>query len=170
MNGRIRVLDAVIVVALLSLLALNGFMVYRSLQLSAQPYALGRPLLYQAQDSKQKVIYVTGTGKASARPDIAVIYLAVKTQAEAASKAQSDNAATMSSVLEALKGSGVAESDLETTSYTLEPIMTYPENGTPRIVGYLCRNSIAVTVRDVGKAGAVIDAAVGAGANEVGSI
>ena len=141
-----KVVNGVIVVALLALLALNGFLIYRSFTPMAQPSIFRESPLNTSQNTKQKTISVTGTGTVATRPDIAVIYVAVKTQADTASQAQSDNAAIMTSVLDALKRNGIAESDIETTSYTLEPITTYPDKETPKIAGYLCRNSIAVTV------------------------
>ncbi|WP_455367652.1 SIMPL domain-containing protein [[Eubacterium] cellulosolvens] len=171
MNSNSRVLNGVIVVALLALLALNGYLIYQSISAPMPPYTYTPSPTSSTQEPKQKIIRISGTGEASATPDIAVIYLAVKTQEETAAKAQSENAEIMTAVLAALKQEGIDESHIETLSYSLEPVTTYPDRGEePRIVGYMCRNSIAVSVNDVSRAGGIVDVAVGAGINEVNSI
>ncbi len=170
-NEKGQIANVVLVVALLAILAMNGFLIYKSLAPTApQPYVLKETTSSPQENTKQKIITVSGTGQAAAKPNIAAIYLGVRTQAETATKAQSDNAALMNAVFDALKKNGISDSDIETTSYTLEPLMTYPEKETPRIVGYVCQNNIAVTVKDISRAGETIDIAVEAGANQVNSI
>lgn len=170
MNSNGRVLNRVIVVALLALLALNGYLIYQSISTPTQPHPYTASPTSSTQEPEQKIIRISGTGEASARPDIAVIYLGVKTQEETATSAQSENARIMTTVLAALKQEGIDESQIETISYSLEPVTTYPDREEPKIVGYTCRNSIAVSVNDVSRAGGIVDIAVGAGVNEVNSI
>ncbi len=162
----------VLTVALVVLIAMNGLILYQSLTPdSSQPYLPYQDSTNRQQNTKQKIISVSGIGVAAGEPNTAVLYLGVKTQAETASKAQNDNAVTMNNVLEALKSLGITESEIETTIYTLSPITIYPDRDKPpKIVGYFCRNNIAVMVEDVTKAGQIIDATVKAGANEVNSI
>jgi uncharacterized protein YggE len=162
----------VLTVAVVVLIALNGFILYQSLTLaSSQPYLPYQNTMTPQQTTEQKLIMVSGIGVAAGDPDTAVLILGVKTQAETASKAQNDNAVTMNTILEALKNLGILDSEIETTFYSLSPITIYPDRDeAPKIVGYFCRNTIAVTVEDVSKAGHIIDAAVEAGANEVNSI
>jgi uncharacterized protein YggE len=170
MNDK-KTFNVIFAVALLVLLIANAFLIYRSLTYS-QPYALKQDsAVFQQESIKQKIILVSGTGEATAKPSIAVIYLGVRTQAETAEKAQNDNSALMNNVLNTLKRDGITESDIETTSYRLEPVTVYPERDEPpKITGYVCRNNIAVTVGDITKSGRIIDIAVDAGANEVQSI
>jgi len=85
----------------------------------------------------------------------------VKAVREAGAKAMTD-------VIAALKGLGVADADIKTTDISL-----YPQygNGSPqKIVGYQMNEQVLVTVRDLDKAGDVVDAATAQGANAVNGI
>jgi uncharacterized protein YggE len=73
----------------------------------------------------------------------------------------------MAAVLAALSARGVAKRDLRTALLSLSPVTDYsPETG-PRVTGYQAANSVAVTVRDLAQAGALIDAALAAGATSM---
>ena len=70
----------------------------------------------------------------------------------------------MAKVIAAIKGQGIAAADVRTEVVSLSP--RYSQNG-ESIVGYQAANSVSATIRNLDKAGAVIDAAVEAGANQV---
>jgi uncharacterized protein YggE len=126
---------------------------------------VSQPLEEHAQE---RTIRVTGFGVASSTSDTAYITLAVETIAETAHEAQTLNADKMSRVISALKDKGIAEDDMETTGYYLNPNYDY-ESKPPRIVGYTCRNELRVTV-EIKRAGMIIDTAVEAGANQIAYI
>ena len=129
------------------------------------------PQQYTEQIEQQlKTISVTGTGVVKAKPDRAVISLSVVTQADTAERALSENAEKMDSVIKAVRAAGILENQTETSAYSLNPVWEYPEEGSPRIVGYTCSNTIRVTVKDLNKVGKIIDTAVTAGANQVSSL
>jgi uncharacterized protein YggE len=166
-----NMLNVVLTVALIAILAMNGFLIYRMYATaSPQPYTLKLNSASQPLNTELRVIHVSGTGTASAKPNMAVIYLGIKTQTDTADKAQRDNAELMNKVLDALKAQGIPESDIETVSYWLTPLTTYPNGEEPKIVGYRCCNNIAVTVKDVSQTGKIIDVAVQSGVNEVSNI
>lgn len=73
----------------------------------------------------------------------------------------------MNNVIEALKKTGVSKDDMKTEQYSLQP--KYDRDG-QRIIGYECRNNLRVTWRKVDEVGVVLDTAVKAGANTVGSV
>jgi uncharacterized protein YggE len=78
----------------------------------------------------------------------------------------------MSAVLQALKASGVAEKDIQTSRLSLQP-QSAPikgNNGPMQIVGYRASNRVTVTVRDVTKVANAIDALVSSGANDISGI
>jgi uncharacterized protein YggE len=116
-----------------------------------------------------KTLQVTGEGTVSAIPDEALLFLAVQTQATSATQAGSENAATMSSVMDALVGVGIGKSAIQTVSYSLTPIHENKQDQTtpPRIVGYAVQNAIQVTITDFSLVGKALDAAIGAGVNQV---
>jgi uncharacterized protein YggE len=132
--------------------------------------ATSRPFTIQTgnQPSQLKTIQVTGQGMVSATPDQAILLLAVQTQATSATKASSDNAAAMSSVMDALVSAGISKSAIQTVSYSLTPVYENKQDQTaPRVLGYLARNAIQVTITDFSIVGKVLDAAISAGVNEV---
>ncbi|MEM2122664.1 MAG: SIMPL domain-containing protein [Candidatus Bathyarchaeia archaeon] len=118
--------------------------------------------------AEEHTIIVSGFGVASSASDMAYITLAVETVAETASEAQTLNAEKMSSVISALREKGIAEGDMETTGYYLNPNYNF-ESKPPRIVGYTCRNELRVTV-EISRTGLIIDTAVEAGANQIAYI
>lgn len=132
----------------------------------------GTPVLQDTGQAEQqmKTISVTGTGVVKARPDRVVLSLSVVTQADTAEEAVSENADKMDRVVKAVRNMGILENQTETSAYSLSPIWEYPKEGSPRIVGYTCSNTIRVTVKNLNKVGEVIDVAVAAGANQVSSI
>lgn len=116
-------------------------------------------------------ITVSGQAKATAAPDRARVTLGVDADAATARAAQKAAAERMNSVFTAMRGAGLAEHDLKTLSVTLEPIREFdPKNGGERLRGYRASNRIQLTLVDPGTAGAIIDSAVAAGANEVAEI
>ncbi len=133
-----------------------------------------RPLVIRTggDNVAAKTLQVTGTGIVSAAPEQAVLFLAVQTQSASAAQASADNAAVMTTIIQALTSVGVDKNSIETISYTLSPIYeNNPNQSMPsKIVGYAARNAIQVTVTDLGKVGKVLDAAVSAGANDVQGI
>jgi len=127
-------------------------------------------LQYEQVEQQVKTISVTGTGVVKAKPDRAVISLSVVTQADTAEKAVSENADKMDRVVKAVRAMGILENQTETSAYSLSPVLEYPKEDSPRIVGYTCSNTVRVTVKDLNKVGGIIDAAVAAGANQVSSL
>jgi uncharacterized protein YggE len=113
---------------------------------------------------------LSASGEVKAAPDMATITLGVDTSAGSAAQAMSANAERMARVIATLKGAGVAERDLRTSALSLSPQTVYEEGHAPRLTGYQASNQLTVTIRDLGRIGAVADAVVAAGATNVGAI
>lgn len=114
-------------------------------------------------------ITVVGTGSAKAVPDVTEWSFGVRSEADSASAAMSENAAATRRVIDALRAAGVDRDDLRTEQVSLYPRMSedgHTEGG-QGVLGYTASNTVHVTVKGVERAGAVVDAAVEAGANEV---
>jgi len=130
----------------------------------------GLPTLYsdvsQGTDTNLKTISLTGSGSASAQADQAMVNLGVETTSEEASEAISANAEKMTEVIAAIMALGVSEDDIVTTSYSVYPQYDWTESG--RVFkGYTVTNMVQVTIKDLDIVGDVIDAAAGAGANQI---
>ena len=108
-------------------------------------------------------ITVTGNGTVDATPDQASFNFGVTTQASTAADALRRNSQRARAIVAALKHAGVDAPDIQTTDVSLWPQTR--ANGT-QIVGYTASDSVNVTAA-LAKAGDVVDAAVGAGANNV---
>lgn len=113
------------------------------------------------------VLDVTTTGRVSRTPDLATITAGVVTQAPVAATALSENAQRMDAVIKALKAAGLAARDLSTSNVALSPQYRYQDGKPPVITGYQASNSVAIRFRDIARAGAVLDALVRAGANQI---
>jgi uncharacterized protein YggE len=113
-------------------------------------------------------IAVTGEGQVSAAPDQALVNLGVQTEAPSAQAAMQANSQAIAAVIAAVQGTGVPAANIRTVGVNVSPVMApaRPGEGTPpQTVGYRATNTINVTVDDVSRAGAVLDAGIGAGAN-----
>ncbi|MDT7543321.1 MAG: uncharacterized protein QOE33_3225 [Acidobacteriota bacterium] len=115
-------------------------------------------------------VVVTGDSLVRSRPDTANITVAVITQEPTALAAQAENARKTDAVVRAVKSAMGAGAEVETSGYSLQPQYTYRQNEQPLIQGYQARNGVNVTLGDLTRVGAVIDAATTAGANNVDSL
>lgn len=112
-------------------------------------------------------VVVTGDATARAKPDTALVTVAVVTQAQTALAAQAENARKTDAVVRAVKDAAGAGAEIETSGYNLQPQYVYRQNESPTIQGYQARNAVNVTLSDLARVGGVIDAATTAGANNV---
>jgi uncharacterized protein YggE len=120
------------------------------------------------------VVAITGTqldivarGKTTRVPDVATISAGVVTQAADAATAMRDNAARISRVVAALERAGVAERDIQTSTISLSPQYRYKDGEAPQIMGYQANNTVSVRFRDIARSGAILDALVREGANQI---
>lgn len=110
---------------------------------------------------------VVATGEVKRVPDIAHISAGVVTQARTATAAISQNAQQMNRVIAALKRAGIAERDIQTSSINLNPEYRYTENQPPALTGYRAGNEVTVRFRNIAETGAILDALVAEGANQI---
>lgn len=121
---------------------------------------VGRPEAARGDVASPDTVTTTGHGVVTVVPDEASVSAGVHTQAETAAAALAQNAKLMSAVIAALKAAG--GSNLQTQQVSL-----YPQtNDRNQVTGYVADNSVSAEAKIAG-AGALIDAAVAAGANNV---
>ncbi len=118
---------------------------------------------HAAGTTATKTITVTGDGSVTTVPDQAGFDFTVDTRAATAKAALAQNAAAAAAVAAALKNAGVADADIQTSQVSLSPQTN--QDGT-QIIGYTASNSVSVKTT-IAKAGSIVDAAVGAGADGV---
>jgi len=137
---------------------------------SLRPLAESDSAVLQTDSRTLTKVLVSGDSIIQAQPDTAILTISVVTQARAALDAQQQNANKSDAVVRALKSAVGAGAEIKTSGYSLQPQRVYKENQPPTITGYEARNSVTVTLSDLTKVGAVIDAASQAGANDVAGI
>ncbi|PZQ61609.1 MAG: hypothetical protein DI544_02875 [Sphingomonas taxi] len=134
---------------------------------AALPAAAQTPLPMATVVPDGTILDVTAQGRVSRTPDLATIGAGVVTQAPVAAAALAENARRMDGVVKALKAAGIAARDLSTSNVALSPQYRYEEKRPPVITGYQASNAVTIRFRDIAKAGAVLDALVRAGANQI---
>jgi uncharacterized protein len=110
-----------------------------------------------------RTVTVTAEGTASGTPDTAIVQLGVQTQASTADKALEQANQKASQLLDALKFGGVKPEDITTTNVFVYPMYVDGQ----KITGYQAGNSVSAKIRDVSKAGTIIDAAAGVVGDEI---
>src|SRR5664280_129548 len=136
------------------------------------PIISGHPTLAaDPTTTPDHTVTVSSSGVVSVAPDVADVVIGVLAQKPTVAEAQSAAATSMTSVIAAVKKTGVDAKDIVTVNISLNPVYDYCTNGTnPRLTGYQFANTIKVTVRDISKVAAVVDDSMTAGATSVNGI
>ncbi len=121
---------------------------------------VGRPEAARGDVASPDTVTTTGHGVVTLVPDEASVSAGVHTQAASAAAALAQNAKLMGSVIDALEAAGGTE--LQTQQVSLYP-QTNDQN---QVTAYVADNSVSAKTKIAGT-GALIDAAVAAGANTV---
>jgi uncharacterized protein len=118
------------------------------------------------------VIQATGSGTVTGTPDRVQISFSVETENPDVKTAQTDNAARMTQVINALVTAGISRDSMKTTGYSIYPVYADNPGGllNQKVQTYRVTNTLQVTLNDVARSGDVIDTAVTNGINQVSSI
>ena len=142
------------------------------------PVDLGCPT--GAEVCEEAEVSTSGTATVSVNPDKVSVTIGVETRGETAKEAAEANAELINKVIAALKGLGIADDQISTSWYSVNPVYEWrsppcieiypqPPECAPKseITGYSASNSVTVTLDADEDAGKVIDEAVAAGATNV---
>jgi uncharacterized protein YggE len=108
-------------------------------------------------------VTTTGSGSVSGTPQVMTLSIGVTTTAPHAGEALSDSSAKASAVQATLRSAGVAAADIQTSQLWLSP--SYGNNSSAPN-GYQATNTVLAKLRDLSKAGTVIDNAVAAAGDD----
>lgn len=111
-------------------------------------------------------ITVVGTGRITGEPDTLRTTVGVEVERDNVDAALSAANEATQRVIDAVRGAGVSQEDLQTTEFSVEPRYDHPHEGPPVLRGYVARNLVEVKVRDLERAGEVLTAATEAGGND----
>jgi uncharacterized protein len=121
-----------------------------------------------------RTMSVSGSADVRAVPDVGMVQLGVTSRASNAQTAMAKNNALTAQVVAALKQLGIPDTDLQTSSINLSPIYNNPPPANPplepQLIGFEADNTLVARLTDLTKLGPAIDAAVGAGANQIQGI
>lgn len=125
-------------------------------------------------------VTVLGNGSIKVRPDTAMVQIGVNVQQETLEATLDEANATMTAILDALTGLGIAGEDIQTANFNVYAVRDYNQpmesaSQLPPLVGYNVTNQVSVTIRELEweaglpseEIGEVIEAAIGAGANDI---
>lgn len=117
-----------------------------------------------------RTINAYGTGEVYLVPDLAYVYVGVRSDADDVSTALNTNNVQTSKVADAVKALGVEVKDIQTTNFNVYPMTDYGPDGAISRKYYVVENTIYITVRDLSKLGNMLDAVVRSGANTINGI
>ncbi len=121
---------------------------------------------HQTDDSTERVrtIDVVGTGQVRGTPDILSLTLGVSTRDKSAGAALTHNSELTSKVISVLRDAGVDEKDIQTADLSISPVY---DDERENVIGYGVSNTVDVQIRDLGKAGRIVDAAAEVAGDEI---
>ena len=127
----------------------------------------GVGLAVPASATDTRYITISATGTTTVVPDAVRINATVSVLGTTSKGALSTASTTSSAVRSALTANKVATKDIATQSITVYPEYSYPASGTPTLSGYRATQSFDITIRSATSAGAVVDAIVEAGGDNL---
>jgi len=122
----------------------------------------------QERCAPPKVVKTTGTAEIKVTPDRAVVQVGVERQSATAKGAKAAADGISRKLLAALKAQGIEDKDVQTAYLDLQPTSYYEKH--VRINNFTASQSLSVTIRDLSKLDAVMDAVMSAGANRIDGI
>lgn len=146
---------------LLGGLALTGSLFLIAVPASAQAVSV-------PSTTQPPTIAASAVGETRITPDRAMLSVALETQAGTAAAAASDNARLQARIIDAVKAAGIPAAQIRTSGYNVYP--EYSGGKSPKVTGYRARNTVRVEIRNIDAVGKVIDAALGAGATNIGAL
>jgi uncharacterized protein YggE len=116
-------------------------------------------------------IAVSAMGEEQVTPDRARVTIGVQTQAATSALAAERNGRIQRAILDTLRALGIASEQITTTGFNVYPEQVYDQpTRRTRITGYNVVNQVVVEVRRIDQVGAVLDASLAKGANQVASL
>ena len=124
-----------------------------------------------AEDTRMpRLISLSGHGEMRMAPDMAFVTTGVLSQGVTAADALAANTTAMNALFAALTGAGIAEKDVQTSNFFVQPRYNFQDGKAPELIGYDVSNTVTVIVRKIGDLGPLLDKVVQAGSNQINGI
>ena len=111
-------------------------------------------------------ISVSGEGTVTLEPDLAILNVAIETEARTVVKARDRNAIAIDAILTTVRSYGVSDNDIGTTSFNIWPRYDYVDR-TQILAGYKVSNSLTIKVRELVAIGQIIDSITDSGGDAI---
>ncbi|MBB4984684.1 MULTISPECIES: SIMPL domain-containing protein [Streptomyces] len=111
-----------------------------------------------AGETAPATVTVTGNGRASAAPDLAILSAGVEATRPTAKEAMAVQSTAAEALLDVLHKQGITDRDIRTDNLSLAPVYTQTKDGDSKVTGYQAGQSFSVKVRDLDRTGQVIGA------------
>ncbi len=132
------------------------------------PSVLPPIAMAETQQQTPRTIAISGSGEVTAAPDMASVTVGVVEQADTAGAALAANNTKMGALLTALKDAGIADKDVQTSNFSVNPRYEFDQQKqTQKMIGYEVSNQVTVRVRKLDQLGALLDTLVKAGSNQM---
>jgi uncharacterized protein YggE len=148
-----------------------------ALALAALPSSAASQSVPIALAPGEVLLNVQAEGRHRSRPDLMTVTAGVVTTARTAREALEANSALANRLIQVVRSNGIQPGDVRTTELSVVPQFeeltdesaerAERENRSPRILGYVAKNSLELRLRDLGRAPDIIDGLFAAGANSV---
>ena len=124
---------------------------------------------------RPSTITVTGKSQISVPSDLLKIQVSAVTTDKTAERALSQNNDKMNKTIEILKKMGLDKKNVQTQSYSLNPVWKPRPNNPPEywkssIIGYTVENSILIKTKKLDMAGKIIENVIKSGSNKIDSV
>ena len=123
---------------------------------------------YIGRDSRD-TITVNGQGKVTTEPDLTIITLGVVTEGATVEDIQTQNTNKMNSIITAIKELGIADKDIQTQNFNVNPKYTW-DDGDRKEDGYQINQNVEVKVRDKANVSKILSRSAELGANQIGGM
>lgn len=125
------------------------------------------PVASSEGEQAANYILVTGTGSVKVVPDIAYINIGVRNSDESVTVALDENTLQAQAIRDELIALGVAEEDIQTSSFNVYPQNNYDFEGNITSTTFVVENNVYVTVRDLDGMGEMLGKVTESGANSI---
>ena len=125
---------------------------------------------FAAETKLPRTIAMTGHGEVRMAPDRASVSVGVQSTADTAAAALKANTEAINRIFARLKEAGIDDKFIQTTNFTVQPRYDYSNNSQPKLVGYDVSNMVSTTTDDLSRLGALLDALVETGSNQINGI
>lgn len=134
--------------------------------------AISAPAFAQVQiEAQGPVVSLSVTESVALNPDIANLSAGVTTVEPTAVASMRANARQMTRVIDRIEALGIDREDIQTSGITLNPQYDYNQRTQQQVFrGYRVSNRVNIVVRDIDRAGEVLDQLVDVGATDIGGI